>query len=157
MKQKRNKESISIKKFLRLYYGIIDENLLNSKITHKALKILIPELKRLPFDYSFKNEEKIANGEILLVIDCNGIIIPYESPKAVKDIDDIEKNKNYNSKKEKAIEEIIELENLNIYQLAMLCRKYKDEHRIKEYRLTYRVLKEKKQKKEKSKKYMKRG
>ena len=83
MKQKRNKESISIKKFLRLYYGIIDENLLNSKITHKALKILIPELKRLPFDYSFKNEEKIANGEILLVIDCNGIIIPYESPKAV--------------------------------------------------------------------------
>ena len=156
MKNKSNKDSIGIKKFLKIYFGIIDEVLLNSKITHKDLRILIPELKRLPYKYTFKNNEKILSGEIVLVCDDKGTIIPYLSPIPEFDINE---NYDFHTKKdnEELFEEVINCEDFNTYQLSELCKKYKKDHRIREYRATYRVLKQKKQQKSKKKIYMKRG
>ena len=153
MKKKRNIDSISISKFLRIYYGISDEVLLTGDISHKAIKQLIPDLKRLPFDYAYKNEDLIASGEIVLVSDSNGNIIPYKTPEAIDDIDDIEKSLEAKTKEEKAIKVTIEIEGLNLYELSELCKKYRKDHRIKEYRFVYRILKAKKQKSDKTKKY----
>ena len=151
MKNKKNSNCISINKFLRIYYGICDENLLTQNISHKALKQLIPELKRLPFDYAYKNEELIASGDITLLSDCNGNTIPYKTPEAVIDIDDVINNSN--DIEEIAIKEIDINENLSLYDLSELCKKFKNDHRIKEYRFTYRLLRAKKQKNNKTKKY----
>ena len=137
MKKNKNSECISINKFLRIYYGITDEGLLTQNISHKALKHLIPDLKRLSFDYSYKNQNLIASGNIVLVMDCNGNVIPYETPQAVEDIGDIEILSNETtSKEEKAIDEIISTDNLSLYELSELCKKYKKDHKIKEYRFT---------------------
>ena len=155
MKKNKNNESISINKFLRIYYGISDEKLLTQDISHKALKRLIPELKRLSFDYAYKNKDLIASGDIILVNDCNGNMIPYLSPIAVDDI--VELDSVSISKEEKQFENICISENLNIYQLSELCKKFKQDRRIKEYRFAYRLLKLKKQKNEKTKKYRMRG
>lgn len=153
MKKKRNVDSISISKFLRIYYGITDEVLLTGDISHKAIKQLIPDLKRLPFDYAYKNEDLIASGDIVLVNDSNGNIIPYKTPDALEDIDDIEDCLEATTKEEKAIKVTIEIEGLNLYQLSELCKNFKKNHRIKEYRFTYRILKAKKIKNAKTKKY----
>ena len=158
MKKKNNNNYISINKFLRIYYGVTDENLLTGNITHKALKQLIPELKRLPFDYSYKNQNLIASGNIVLVIDCNGNVIPYETPQAVEDIGEIETlSTETASKEEKAIEEVVAVDNLSLYELSELCKKYSKDHKLKEYRFTYRLLKAKKQKNDKTRKYKMRG
>ena len=159
MKKKKNSNCISINKFLRIYYGISDENLLTGSITHNALKHLIPELKRLPFDYAYKNKNLIASGDIILVNDCNGNIIPYESPQAVEDIEDIFGSKEVKniSKEEQAVEDIIFKNNVNLHELSELCKIFKKEHRIREYRVVYRMLRTKKQQNIKTKKYRMRG
>jgi hypothetical protein len=44
-------------------------------------------------------------------------------------------------KKEKAIEEIVNLENLSLYELSELGKKYKEENRLTEYRKVCRLIK----------------
>ena len=152
MKNRNRQDSIGIRKFLKLYFGVTSNELLSSDITHKDLKFLFPDLKRLPFNYTYKNEDMINSGKIILVCDSFGTVIPYLSPQAEFDFED---EKNGNFEKEKIIEEAINLENLNLYKLSELCKKYKKEHRYKEFRIAYKILKEKKLRRQKNQKIYK--
>lgn len=152
MKNRNIKETIGIKKFLKIYYGVTQGEILSSNITHKDLKFLLPDLKRLPFSYVYKNEDLINSGKVILVSDSFGTIIPYLSPQAEFDIDEDDV---FYDEKDSKIEKAISIENLNIYELSELCKKYKKEHRYKEFRVAYKILKDKKYKRQRNQKIYK--
>ena len=156
MKDKLRENGISIKKFLRLYLGINDPKVLDSRISHKALKYLCPSLKRLPYNYVFNNIKLVLSGDIVVVIDDYGSYIPYESPQAQFNIDE-----NYTYKEPEKAEkqdpkemlQVEELEKCSTFELSKICDSYKKANRTRDYRIAYRVLKNKKEKEKKSEKY----
>ena len=159
MKEKYIKDyAISIKKLLRLYMGVNDPKIMDSKISHKDLKFLNPNLKRLPYKYVASDMKKVLSGDIIVVIDDFGNYIPYISPEAKFDIEtalsyrESKQNKKI-SKKDILMEE--ELEKLRPEQLSEICKEYKRTNRGKDYNIAYRILRRKKQEERKSDKYMK--
>ena len=48
-----------------------------NKLTHNDMKVLFPDIKRTSFDNLERNSSLIYKGEIILVHDCNGYILPY--------------------------------------------------------------------------------
>lgn len=129
---------ISIHKFLVLYCGISGDKLKDKKISHEELKILLPHIKRTSFDQILNNKKLMYTGDIITVKDSFGQIIPYEKPI----IEDKEMDFNYElDSKDKEIENIIIDEDLNKYELVNLCRYFKYLGRMKEYRVTHRLLK----------------
>lgn len=157
MKNDLKEYGISIKKFLKIYMGISDEKLLNSKISHKDIKVLIPNLIRLPYDYVLKNMKDILSGEVIIVVDDFGNYIPYKTPTAQFDIleDSFYREKNELESDLSTKIAYEELEKLNTYQLSEVCKKYKKHNRNKEYRIAYRILKKKKENEQKTSKYRK--
>jgi len=77
------KESITIESFLANYLGIRDNNTLSNKISHKDIKALLPTLVRTSFDYILDNPDLIYDGDILLVEDDYGSVVPYFNPSYV--------------------------------------------------------------------------
>ena len=70
-------ESISIQSFLSRVLGIRDNNILSGPITHSDIKALLPKLVRPSFEYIVDNPSLIYNGEVFLVEDTEGKIVPY--------------------------------------------------------------------------------
>ena len=159
MREKYVKEhTISIKKFLKIYMGINDSKILDSRISHKDLKYLYPSLKRLPYDYAFSDMKKILSGDIILVVDDFNTYIPYEAPEAQFNVDLIDKYGEYtdNDFRDKHILKKEELEELSTYELSKICRVCKKNNRSRDYRIAYRILKSKKEEKQKTDKHKKR-
>lgn len=132
--------SISLKSFLMIFCGIYNETLLCEKVRHDDIKHLFPELKKVGFDYLAKNINELYTGNVILVKDSYGFIAPYKKPLIeeyveMPDIEIVE------IKKEEAIEEIVNLENLSLYVLSELGKKYKEENRLTEYRKVCRLIK----------------
>ena len=140
LKDLEKEYSISLKSFLMIFCGICNETLLQGKISHDDVKHLFPELKKSTFEYLSKNINEIYTGNIILVKDSYGFIAPYQKPLIEEyiEIPDIEI---IDDKKEKAIEEIVNLENLSLYELSELGKKYKEENRLTEYRKVCRLIK----------------
>jgi len=140
LKQLEKEYSISLKSFLIDFCGIFNDILLNEKVSNNDIKNLFPELKRVSFDYINKNPKEIYTGEVILVKDSFGFIVPYKKPviEEYLEIPDIEINEDI---KEKAIEEVVNLEKLNLYELSELGKKYKKENRLTEYRKVCRIIK----------------
>jgi len=130
--------SISLKNFLISYCGIYNEDLLHNKITHKDIKVLLPDLKRVSYDYMLENKKELFTGNILIVKDSCGNYAPYLNPKLNEYID-VEME--YEGEKKDNFEIAVELEKLTFYELTELCRKYKEENRIKEYRKVCKLIK----------------
>lgn len=140
----KNNNSISLRKFLMFYYGINDSNILSHNLTHKDIKVLFPDLKRVSFDYVLDNIKDIYTGSIIMVKDSIGNPVPYINPKLDIHIDndiDLELIKEDNDNK---FEEIVELENLSLYELTELAKKYKRDNRKNEYRGVCRIIKKRK-------------
>ena len=140
----KDNNSISLRKFLMFYYGINDSNILSHNLTHKDIKTLFPNLKRFSFDYVLDNIKEIYTGSIIMVKDSMGNAVPYINPKldiCIEEDIDIEITEEDN---DNTLEEIIDLENLSLYELAELAKKYKTDNRINEYRKVCRIIKKRK-------------
>ncbi len=72
---------ITIISFLSKYLGVRDQRVLSSRITHKDIKAIFPNLKRVSFDYVVDNPTLIGDSTILLVSDSIGRVVPYMNPQ----------------------------------------------------------------------------
>lgn len=73
-------ESMSLIKYLRIYYGV-NINKKNEKLTHNLIKKNMPFVKRCNFDYSLSNRDMLMCGEIVMVYDDTGAVLPYIVPE----------------------------------------------------------------------------
>ena len=73
-------ESMSLIKYLRIYYGV-NINKKNGKLTHNLIKKNMPFVKRCDFDYSLSNRDMLMCGEIVMVYDDTGAVLPYIVPE----------------------------------------------------------------------------
>ena len=136
--------TISLRKFLILYYGI-NIDLHGNKLSHSDLKCLFPNIKRVSFEYVLNNKELAFNGDIICVFDSFNNPAFYKRPdvEVFDDIEYIETIEENNCEKEF---DLI-FEDLNTYELSMLCKNLKNLNRLDDYRKAYKILKDKKQKK----------
>lgn len=141
--------SISIKKFLRVYCGVEDYNIYNSKLSHQDIKDLFPYLKRVSFNSVISEKEEMYLGSIISVVDSYGNIAPYIKPTTlISDLGELtlvdsDESKAENLKQTSAIEEIILSENLSNYELRCLKEKYKQLRDYNKYRIVIRLLRQK--------------
>lgn len=140
----KDNNSISLRKFLMFYCGISDNNILSHNLTHKDIKVLFPDLKRISFDYVLDNIKEIYIGSIIMVKDSIGNAVPYINPKLDICIDDDFDIDMPDEDKDNTLEEIIDLENLDLYELVELAKKYKTDNRITEYRKVCRLIRKRK-------------
>ncbi|MCI9110649.1 MAG: hypothetical protein HFH47_02410 [Bacilli bacterium] len=84
-KQIKSQINITVGKFLRLYYEIDSEPVIEmlSHLSHKELKKMCKDaygldLQTLPFSHI--EQEDINTGDIILVSDCFGNLAPYKNP-----------------------------------------------------------------------------
>ena len=73
-------ESMSLIKYLRIYYGV-NISKKNGKLTHSLIKKNMPFVKRCNFDYSLSNRDMLMCGEIVMVYDDTGAVLPYIVPE----------------------------------------------------------------------------
>ena len=148
-----DKECISLTRFLMIYYGIYHEKLNEVKLSHDDIKTLIPNLKRVGFDYASANKYKLYEGEIIAVKDSFGHLCTYLCPKLENDIEPTTIDFETQDFKIK-LKEIIQDENIQIYELKEICSKLKENSKYREYKVIKKLLKYRlsKQSKE-SKKY----
>ena len=73
-------ESMSLIKYLRMYYGV-NISKRQGKLTHKLIKKNMPFVKRCDFDYSLSNRDMLMCGEIVMVYDDTGAVLPYIVPE----------------------------------------------------------------------------
>lgn len=133
---------ISVNAFLTKYCGIYDESILSMNLSSKDLKVLFPYLKNLSYDKVLENPKEVYIGNILLVKDYMGNVVPYFKPKRITDecitLDICE------DKKEDKFITAINLEKLPDYQLSLLAKRYKELGRITEYRKVCHVITDRK-------------
>ena len=77
LKKLQKNNSTTLKLFLIAYCGIQDSKLLSNKLTHKDIKHLFPNLKRVSFDYVLDNIDDVYIGNIILVEDSFDNVVPY--------------------------------------------------------------------------------
>ena len=73
-------ESMSLIKYLRIYYGV-NISKKKGKLTHNLIKKNMPFVKRCDFDYSLSNRDMLMCGEIVMVYDDTGAVLPYIVPE----------------------------------------------------------------------------
>lgn len=111
--------TITLAKFLSRYMNLTGIDI--KKMTHEEVKELMPNIKRLPFDYVKKNMELVYRGEVLLVDDGNNII-PYETPEILETI--VPKKRVYRYEKRKRKPRInIDFSCLSIFELKLLLKR----------------------------------
>ena len=118
------------------------------KFTHKDVKNNFPFIKTVRL--SGITREEIFTGKVLLVKDCEGSIIPYINPitysNVEKHIDECKANDKVEitftaseSTEEFDISED-DLESLSIYELKNLLKLYKDNNKLKNFRMVKKEL-----------------
>lgn len=139
---------ISLRKFLILYCNVYDETIYNKKMSHNDVKTLIPDLRRVSFQSLIGNKRSLYTGSIVAVMDSYGNVLPYIAPKIQDDFlpqfYDYKLDLTYDCDKKNKLEEIIISEDLSRYELVLLCKYYKNNNRIGEYRIANKLLKMKK-------------
>lgn len=117
---------ISLVKFLNLYLGITNDVL--SKMTHSDIKILLPNLKRCSYEYAYDNSALVLRGEIIIVSDAKGIIVPYFKPSEETKLEEItvfaEKTKEVDK------HEVLEYSEMNNYELKCLLNPSKNGYAV---------------------------
>ena len=141
LKKELGNNCISLTKFLINYCGIYNDEIYNIKISHKDIKELVPQLKRVSFESLLQNKNGFYTGEIIPVKDCCGNVVPYINP--MLEIDELLQI-NCEKIKEETVTKINPNKKSCIYELAKLCRYYKVHNKLKEYRITHKLLEIKK-------------
>ena len=145
LRQEMSNNCIDLKLFLITCCGIYNKDLFSSKIRHKDVKILLPNLRRVSFDNLISNISSLYNGDVVAVRDSYGEILPYINPRIIYDdfeyIDILSFNNNPKSELVKKRDTI--KDNLSVEELIILCRKLKRYKKIQEFRTANRVLKNK--------------
>ena len=112
-------EKITLSKFIARSYNIQGSEL--KKMTHDMVKSLFPELKRTSFEYLEKNPSLGAYGEIVLVEDAKGKVIPYFAPEIDYTIEDVD-NVSITFDKAK-VEKYKDVEDMTNYELKVAVKK----------------------------------
>ena len=123
-------KSISLNKFLKLYLGI--ENDVLKKMTHYDVKILLPDLCRCSFEYAYENCEMILRGDIIIVSDAKGTIVPYLKPdeKMQYNAVQIYAIETKNGQKTTTTKENINIKKMSNYELKLLLNVSKNGYAI---------------------------
>ena len=118
--------SISIQSFLARVLGVRDNSTLSSEITHDDIKQLLPKLARPSFDYILDNPDLVYNGEVYLVEDDLGRVVPYFNPSYVYEETEYLGEFIEEEPKEEIIPNVyeIDLTSLNNYELQNLLHLY---------------------------------
>ena len=164
MKRKRNKRdqilqldlemsAISMASFFKRYLGIFDEELLRMNPTHKELAILFPNLKRSSFARILSSPELVYLGQIILVDDGNGNIVPYIYDEQLKELgsrcENLQEHEtdNHNTEtwsRSKEIEPLdiayYDLDEMSIYELENLAKYYSRTGQERNYRRVIRTI-----------------
>lgn len=146
MKQKKYLEEelknncISLRKFLMIYCGVDDEILCDLTMSHKDIKKLIPDLKRISFEKLYSDMRSLYVGDVIVVKDSYGNIAPYVCPKLEEIL--VPKIMDYKNDEEE-IENLILNSDLKSYELSIICKKLKAYKKFKEYRIANNLLKSK--------------
>ena len=139
--------------FLKRYLGVIDEELLKMNPTHKELAILCPQLKRSSFACILSSPELVYLGQIILVDDGNGNIVPYIFDEQLKELSSycmVEqeqestngKSETWNHDKENELLDIAHynLDDMSIYELENLAKYYSRTGQERNYRRVIRTI-----------------
>lgn len=123
-------KSISLNKFLKLYLGI--ENEVLKKMTHNDVKILLPDLCRCSFEYAYENCEMVLKGDIIIVSDAKGMIVPYLKPheKMQFNVGLIYANETKKVAKITTDKENIKLKEMSNYELKLLLNVSKNGYAV---------------------------
>lgn len=141
--ERLRRESISITNFLSRVIGIRDNQILSSSISHEDIKTLLPEVKRDSFDHIIDNPGLIYSGEVLLVEDSYGHIVPYINPLTLEIAESTEYYGEFND--EPVVVDIpnindFNLEELSIFELKQLLDTYSRYGLRSAYRKVHREL-----------------
>ena len=134
------REAISVKKFLMIF-NLADESILDKKISHKDLDILLPNLRRVGFDRLIRNKSMLHTGDVIAIRDSFGYVLPYLNPKLIYSEDEFYRV--FDCEQDKTdveIKKIVCDENLEPYELKEVCSKLLELRRFKEYRVIKRML-----------------
>ena len=121
---------VSITFFLSAIAGLHHPAIYRKELTHKEVKSLFPALKRTSFDYVLDDPESVYTGEIIMVEDALGNVVPYINPDIEEEeMEDVFFDDDYLELD--PVEEIpnideIDLEELTVYELTQLLRTYND-------------------------------
>ena len=131
---------ISLKQFLISFCGISDESVKDIKMSHKDIKELMPDLKRISYEELLYDKSVLYYGEVILVKDSYGGFAPYVKPEIIEstplsfDHEFSCNNKIESSEKPNRKE--------TIYDLTILCNQLKKYRRYKDYKEACSKLKE---------------
>jgi len=134
-------KSITVESFLSNYLGIRDNRTLSNQISHQDIKELLPQLVRPSFDYIVDFPDLVYNGEVILVEDSYGSVVPYFNPLFLRekkegeyeeleeepphvDMDFIGEFVEENKKEEIPDIHKLELGELSVYELQQLLHIY---------------------------------
>ena len=73
--------AISINVFVKRCLGLYNDEIMKAKLTHKDLTHLYPKLKRTSFEAIMDDPRCLSTGQVVVVIDANNNIIPYQYSK----------------------------------------------------------------------------
>ena len=121
-------KSIDLLSFLENYYGIVNQSLKLNILTHRDIKILFPNIKRSSFEMMNNNFEEVYNGELVLVHDAKGSILPYVNPHINISFENTLYDRYENNIKIDITN--IDLSHLSKNELLQIRRKLKRNHKI---------------------------
>lgn len=130
---------VSMPYFLYHYIGYNEENIY--KMTHKDIKELFPTLRRSSITDVCKNPRIIYEGNVILVKDRRGLVVPYYNPldknsvfSCMDDIVSKEKdNKEY---------DILDIKKLTNYELKKEYGLQKKSHNFGRFKMVRTIKKE---------------
>jgi len=133
---------IDLISFLNNYYGINNESLKMNKLTHTDVKILFPMIKRSSFSELQNNMSLVYKGELLLVYDSYGKILPYINPH----LEVLDNNEYFNNYEDVTFINIndIDLDKLTKDELLQLRRRLKYNHQKEEEKEVVDIIRKKK-------------
>lgn len=135
-------KSISLLNFLQNYYGIVSEDLKLNNLTHMDIKILFPFIKRSSFESMDDNLYEIYNGNLILVYDSKGNVLPYINPHLeVSFVDRIYDEYKSDTKIDM---KVIDLDSLSKEELIKLRKKLKQYHQYIEEKDVVKAIRKKK-------------
>ena len=136
---------VSMTYFLRVIVGLNHPAINGKNLTHNDVAFLFPTLKRTSFEYTLLHPESLYMGDVVIVEDTKGRMIPYINPHIILD-----KEEDYyfsdempdNGDQIKEIPDInkINLNELSLEELAILLRTYTQAHINSARRKVYKEL-----------------
>jgi hypothetical protein len=134
--------SITIEAFMARILGVRNQRVLANRITHNDLKDLFPDLRRPSFDYVLDNPRTVSMGEVFMVSDCQGRVVPYFNPHYV--IEEIEYYGTYEDQEPVSeptpVIDDVDLMDMSTYDLAQLMHAYHDKNNRGAYRRVHEEL-----------------